>query len=320
MPEPDRNAEALCSLINTWLATNELNAAWLVRQAGINPSILSRMLNRKTNLDESSALRLYRVMRWRMPKADQEAFLAAAGVLDLVQDAADSLTPQTSPPLDTGDDPQIMGMRLMLSGYSLLAAVATREAAAQFLKAEQAFGIASSNAPRAACEAINCLTNLGDIARAEQEILRVAGQYDHVMDPETRMYYSIIHGEIELDRGRLDEAEPWFTECLRIAEVTGIARLGDDALHNLGLIYLGRAQTAPIRVNIDVFLNVALSHFNKHLQHLQQRGVGDWNIAFEHLRLAQVQQLQGDMAAATASRRLARELFHKITALGAVTT
>ena len=109
MPEPDRNAEALCSLINTWLAANELNAAWLVRQAGINPSILSRMLNRKTNLDESSALRLYRVMRWRMPKADQEAFLAAAGVLDLVQDAADSLTPQTSPPLDAGGRPTNYG-------------------------------------------------------------------------------------------------------------------------------------------------------------------------------------------------------------------
>ena len=93
------------------------------------------------------------------------------------------------------------------------------------------------------------------------------------------MYYSIIRGEMELDRGRLDSSRmrPWFTECLRIAEVTGIARLGDDALHNLGLIYLGRAQTAPIRVSIDVFLNVALSHFNKHLQRLRQRGVDDWN-------------------------------------------
>ena len=308
MPEPDRNTEALCGLISTWLTANELNAAWLAHQAGINPSILSRSLNHKTRLNEASALRLYRVMRWRMSKADREAFLAAAGVLDLVQDARESLTPETSPLPDAQGNPQILGMRLMLSGYSLVEAGATREAVPQFLKAEQAFGVASTNAPRAACEAINCLTNLGDITRAEQEILRVAGQYAQVMDLETRVFYCAIRGAMELDRGCLDAAEPWFIECLRIAEVTSIARLGDNAQHNLGLIYLGRAQTAPFGTSLDALLNTALSHFDKHLQRLQQRGAPDWEIAFEHFRRAQVQQLQGDVTLAAANRRLARKI------------
>jgi hypothetical protein len=314
--EGNRNTEALCSLITTWLAANELNRAWLAQQAGLNPSVLSRFLNHKTTLNEASALRLYRVMRWRMPKADREAFLAATGTLDLVQDAAESLIPEASPQPGMQDNPQILGMRLMLAGYRLVSSVALREAISKFYQAERIFGTASGNAPRAACAAIECLTILGDIPRAENEILRVAGQYDQIMDPETRVLFYTMRGGLEFDRGRLEAAEPWFTSCLQISEATGISRLGDAAHHNLGLIHLNQAQTAPEGTRNDALLNTALTHLNMSYQHLLQRGVPDWAIAFEHFRRSQVQQLQGDVAAATASRRLARELFRKDHSVG----
>lgn len=314
--ETDHNTEAVSSLISAWLAANELNAAWLSQQAGLNPSVLSRFLNHKTTLNEASALRLYRVMRWRMPKADREAFLAATGVLDIVQDAAESLIPEASPQQGMQDNPQILGMQLMLAGYNLVSSVNVREALSKFFQAEQVFGIASGNAPRAACAAIECLITLGDITRAEQEILRVAGQYDQLMDPETRVGFYMMRGSLEFDRGHLDAAEPWLTSCLRISEVTGISRLGDAAHHCLGLIHLNRAQTAPDGTRIDALLNTALYHLNISYQHLVQRGVPDWAIAFEHFRRSQVQQLQGDAAAAAASRRLARELFRKDHSVG----
>jgi tetratricopeptide (TPR) repeat protein len=316
MPEPDRNTEAVCGLISTWLAANELNASWLAQQAGINPSILSRSLNHKTNLNEVSALRLYRVMRWRMSKADRESFLAAAGVLDLVQDAAESLLPQPAPTLNIQGDPQIMGLQLMVSGYHFLFSEAIREALAQFMQAERVFSIASGNASRAACEAIGCLINLGDITRAEQEILRVAGKYDQVMDPETRVYFYMMRGSLEFDRGRLDLAEPWFTRCLHISDATGVASFGDAAQHSLGLIYLNRAQAATNGTPINALLDTALSHFNKSYQWLQHCGALDWTIAFEFFRRAQVQQLQGEVTEAAANRRLARELFRKVSGVG----
>jgi hypothetical protein len=311
MPERDHNSEVLGTLISTWLAANERNAAWLAHQAGLNPSILSRFLNRKTGLNEVSALKLYRVMRWRMTRADQETFLAASGVLDLIPGTDELAAPTTASWREPAFNTQALGFQLMVKGYNLAAAVAYREALNQFLKAEQAFGPASTNAPRAVCEAIQCLVNLGDITRAEQEILRVAGQYDQVMDVETRVYYSIIRGAMELDRGNLDTAEPWFTECVHIAEATGIAQLADGAFHCLGLINLNRAQAAPPGAQIDGLLNTALGYFNEHLRRLEILGAPDWAIAFQYLRRAQVQQLQAEYPAAIASRRLAHELFRR---------
>jgi tetratricopeptide (TPR) repeat protein len=182
------------------------------------------------------------------------------------------------------------------------------EAIPIFLQAEQAFGPASSQAARAACEAIQQFVNLGDYKRAEQEVQRVQSTYEQVMDPETKARLNGVAGWLEYYKGNLAESKKRFESCLEIAQLTGVERLGDGANHFLGKIYSAYGQMSYQKKEADLLFRTAEEHFQISFMSSLKRG-NEGSQAFEIFRHSQLLQVCGDYQTARQFRKRAYQIF-----------
>lgn len=294
-------------ILQNWLVANKVKQSQLAREAEIHRSIISRFLKGR-NLDADSARKLYKVLEKSMSPVDRRTFLKALGLLPFI-----ALTPSDSSPKlisqidEKPPDSYEAGMRLFVSAMDT-AQHSWEEAIPLFLQAEQAFGPASSQAARAACEAIQQFINLGEYERAEQEVRRVQNSYEQVMDPDTKSRLNGVIGWLEYYEGNLAESKKRFESCLELAQLTGVERLGDGANHFLGKIYSAYGQMSPQKQEADLLFHTAEKHFQVSFLSSLKRG-NEGSQAFEIFRQSQLLQVWGDYQRARQFRNRAYQMF-----------
>ncbi|MCL5274960.1 MAG: hypothetical protein M1434_09505 [Chloroflexi bacterium] len=295
------NSARLRATLRTWLGNAGKRPVWLAQEAGLNPSILSRFLNQKTQLDQVSALKLYKALQHLMTSVQRQDYLEAAGLLDLVRDLVEP-PPVNLPPSQPSEPyhPLMTGMAYMRAAY----AAPKTETADLFLAAERAFGPGSTNAAYAAIEAGVVLSIIGDVARAESELIRVGTQYADVMDIPTQEHYAYGRGYLEFDRASLGAADRWFRQSIAIAQHAGAPELIEESLVYMVLIPLEIARSAPDTPG----LGARLAEADRWMEHIIQRDTARepvWWGNYRHRAL--LRQAQGRHDDAQSDRRNARK-------------
>jgi tetratricopeptide (TPR) repeat protein len=278
----------------------------LAKEAGIQPSIISRFLGGQTTLEAGSAIKIYNILHENMNPVDRRTFLRVLGLLPMALALSPDSLLTASHGLDVvSANSHEIGIRLMVIGEDL-ARHSWVEAIPVFRKAENILGPASSQAARDACRAAQLLTNLGDYGEARKEISQVQRVYGPVMDPETEAEAHRIRGWLDYYQGNLAESETWLSNCLRIAKETGIERIGESAQHFLGRLYCVWGQVCQKEAH--VLFHRAQMQFDKAYQlHLRFGTEGDR--AFDLFRNAQLLRVQRQWREARQLRRRARQMF-----------
>ncbi len=311
MKHDQPNAVQLRTIVKAWLSQNALRPAWLAQQSGVNPSVVSRFLNGVTQLDEISALRVYKCIKWRMSDAEQQDYLSAAGLLSLLQDAIEPIRINPSQAGQHVYFPFLKGM-----DYLRLAETSPQmkwtEAIELFAAAERAFGLGSSNGAYAACQGARRLSMLGRLDEADTELVRVGTTYEGIMDITTQAEYATARGYVSYDRGNLVDAHFWFSKVIDLAQAAGIPDLADESLNYMVMIPLDIiASPVPISKQVRA---TRLSEAEKWLQKFRQRILSEpillatsW--VWYHLYRAQLRHAQRRTDEATADLAIARRLM-----------
>jgi hypothetical protein len=310
VPSYQPNASCLQAMIKIWLERNALRPAWLSQQTRLSPSILSRFLNQKRQLDEVSALRVYNVIKWRMSPSEQQSYLEAAGLLDLIVDALVQITPNRPPLPYAPYHPLLTGVDYMRAAYAKRIA----DAIPLFYAAERAFGPGSTNAAYAACEASHGLTMLGDIPRASGEYERIATTYAGVMDIVTQARYATVRGYMEFDRGDLGAANRWFRHCIDLAQQTGAPDLADESYLYMVLIPVEIARCAPDAPANEAPLAEADRWMEQIIQHDLRDTAREQQSWLHYFRRSQLREAQGRHLDAQSDRKMACESIGSQTA------
>jgi tetratricopeptide (TPR) repeat protein len=281
----------------------------LAMRAGIQPSIISRFLNGGT-LEVGSAIKLYMALPDDMDVVNRRNFLQMMGLSLLASQLNRDLLPsgelQSLNPM-ASSSPSEVGTRLMALGYQL-APNSWEKAIPLFREAEDAFGVASSQAARAALEAAQALVNLCDYDKAQAELLRIEYTYRSIMDPETKAEWYRIRGWLDYYQGDFAQSEEWLTNTIKIAEQTGIDRLAD--FHFLGRLYCDWGQVCHQQQKASLLFHKAEVLFDRAYE-LQHRQGDDVSKAFDLFRKAQLLRAQHNWQEADKLRTEARQIFDR---------
>ncbi|MCL4505798.1 MAG: hypothetical protein M1140_07220, partial [Chloroflexi bacterium] len=241
------NSARLRATLRTWLDNAGKRPVWLAQEAGLNPSILSRFLNHKTQLDQVSALKLYKVLKQRMTVTEQQDYLEAAGLLDLIHDLVEPPPVDVLPPRQLGGphDPLLTGMAYLNAANQAIQRQSVKDATPLLSAAEKAFGPTSTNAAYAACRIGINLSILGDVDGAVNELTRAGTTYADIMDISTRVYYYTARGYVEFDRANPDTAYRWCRQAIETAQRAGIPELAEDSATYMALIPIEIGRIGP---------------------------------------------------------------------------
>ncbi len=297
MDEASRSTH-LQTIVRNWLNRYGLKQAWLSDQAGLNRSILSRFLSDKTQIDEVTALRIYKVIKWRMNPLERDEYLEAADLRSLVDDVAD--------PANTWDTSGDVFITSMATGMALLQKAQQAESYAMTLQycreAERAFGAGSTNAAFVACTAARNLSMMGNLDEASDDLIRVGTQYAGCMDVPTQVHYAASCGYVEFDRANLTTAQKWFQRAIDICNATGNLQQAYESVDYMWLIPMERLRAAesnatPDYHNLLAQADKALNQIYDYMQAYHQ-GRHEMIAGYFHFR-SQYRYLTGDVRGAT---------------------
>jgi TPR repeat protein len=309
-PDWERGREFIKNLIDSG-STRSLRG--LAKIAGIQPSIISRFLKGGA-LEVGSAIKLYMALPDDIDVVKRRTFLQIMGlyplVLQLNRDLLSSEELQSLNPIESGS-PSEEGTRLMALGYqrapsSWVTPNSWEKAIPFFQDAEKAFGVASSQAARAALEATQMLINLGNYDKVQAELLRIEHTYISIMDLETQAEWYRISGWLAYHQGNFAHAEKWLKKTIKIAKLTGIDRLAD--FHFLGRLYCDWGQVRRQQQEADLLFHKAEEFLDKAYEH-QHKQASDVRRAFDLFRKAQLLQAQHNWQEAQELRTRARQMF-----------
>jgi len=305
------NQLCLRTTVQGWLKNHDQRPAWLAQAANINPSILSRFLNGTTALNEVTALRLYKVMKWRMRFVEREQFLEAAGLLDLLNDTAPTtVTEAPAVELLTSENAFNTGLTYLNAARAVTGYY--DKAIGLYRIAEHFFGTASTNAAYAAIQIAHHMTISGDIMGAENEFARVASVYEGIMDPLTRMYYSETRGYMEFDRADLAASARWHRKCIEIAKTTGQWAAADDSLTHMVFIPLEIANATPGAHDIQEPLDEAERYLEVYKRYLHRDSNAELHMSGYYLTRAKLRRAQGRYQDAKSDLRQSYQIYPAI--------
>jgi tetratricopeptide (TPR) repeat protein len=305
-PDGERGREFIKNLIDS-SSTRSLRG--LAKKAGIQPSIISRFLKGGA-LEVGSAIKLYMALPDDIDVVKRRTFLQVMGLSQLVSQLSPDLLPsgelQSRNPIASGN-PTEVGTHLMALGYQL-APNSWEKAIPLFREAENAFGVASSQAARAALEAAQALVNLCDYDKAQAELLRIENTYRSIIDPETEAEWYRINGWLDYYQGDFAQAEKWLLSTVEIAKRTGVDRLAD--FHFLGRLYCDWGQVRRQQQEASSLFHKAEVFFDTAYK-LQHKEGPDVSRAFDLFRKAQLLQAQHNRQKAQKLRTMARQMFDR---------
>ncbi len=290
-------------IIRDWLTAHTRSLRNLAREAGLQPSVLSRFLKGETTLEAGSAVKLYSVLQHTLSAIERKTFIVATGLLPL----ALAFSNDTMLMTDKHASPYEIGSRLMLAGLTQYDHKVYAEAIALFRTAEEIFGAGSSQAALAGCMIAQIFINLGDLHQAQTEAERVQQTYGAVMDPNTKAELYRIHTWVAYYQGNYGPAAQWDRARIKLGEEAGIERFQHP--HFLGRIYYDLGCLGQSALPNAQLFQRAVDCFAQANQ-IDQRWGNETNQAFEHFRTAQVLHKQGDWQAARSLRAKARQIFN----------
>lgn len=298
-------------IVRNWLTEQNRSLRNLAKEAGVQPSVISRFLHGETVLEEGSALKLYGVMRQALYPLDRKSFVETTGLTRLMAVfSRDTLFSD-----DTHAPAYDVGNRLMVAGYDLCNRAAHQAAIPLFRAAAQVLGVGSGQAAFAGCMIAQMFLNLGDYQQAQVEADQVQNTYSTVMDTETKAELYRIKNWIAYYLGNYPQSEQWLRERIKLGEEGGIERLTNP--HFLGRVYYDLGCQAQSKKEADRLFCQAAFCFDQAYQ-IALRWADDHNQAFDRFRKAQVLQMQGQWREAQKLRIQARQVFNNGSVGGSI--
>ena len=300
--------------LREWLAMHHTTKSELARLAGVNRSVITRFLEKDQPLNPATASKLYRVLGLNSDPVEQQHWVQWLNLEELMGSLSETpmydmaLSPLRLPSnMEQGDYWLSQGWAVLRKSRNSV------EAIRLFRMAEQAFGRYTSMAPLAACEMIEHLLNLSDVAQAEREIFRVEQSYQSVMDVQSRSRLLANKSMAAYDRRDFARGMQYADELRTLAQANGML-IGHE--HLSGLSQLGMAETlSPSDPNRRRLLGMAEQNMRTMCR--KAENVGDiWNLGFQYFRLAQVLREQGQPAEAERYLVRTRRCFRDEPALG----
>lgn len=289
-------------IIRTWLTAQNRSLRNLAREAGIPPSVISKFLHGETQLEATSALKLYSVIQQSLDPLERYTFIEATGLLPLA-------TAFRSDPIFTVDvhaPPFEVGNRLIAIAIDFGKKGSFTEAIPLLRAAEQVLGVGSNLAAYAACQLGHTFLLIGDYQQAQVEAQRIQTTYGAIMDPETQAEYYRLQLWLAYYLGNYLQSEHWLKARIQLAEQAGIERLADP--HFLGRTYYEMGQLTPQKQAADVYLAKAVQCFEQSYQ-LNRKWGNELDRAYDWFRKAQVLQVQRQWSDAKTLRRQAGHIF-----------
>lgn len=289
-------------MIRMWLTTQNRSLRNLAREADIPPSVISKFLHGTTQLEASSALKLYSVMQQGLNPLERRAFIEATGLLPLA--SAFSQDPIFT--VDLQATPFEVGNRLILMAIACGKKGAFAEAVPLLRTAEQVLGSGSNLAAYAACQLGQTFILVGDFQQAQVEAQRIQATYGAIMDPETKAEFYRLQLWLEYYLGNYLQSEYWLKTRMQLGEQTGIERVTDP--HFLGRTYYELGQLTPQKPEAALYFAKAMHCFEQSYQ-LNRKWGNELDRAYDWFRKGQVLQAQGQWSDAKALRRQAGHIF-----------
>jgi len=312
MPElakPDQGPAR--QIVRNWLTEQNRSLRNLAKEAGMQPSVISRFLHGETLLEEGSALKLYGVMQQNLYPLDRKSFVETTGLTRLMAVfSRDTLFSDDAhaPAYDIGN-------RLMVAGYDMCNRAAHQAAIPLFRAAAQVLGTGSGQAAFAGCLIAQMFLNLGDYQQAQVEADQVQNTYSAVMDTETKAELYRIKNWVAYYRGHYPQSEQWLRERIKLGAEGGIERLTNP--HFLGRVYYDLGCQAQSKKEADRLFQQAAVCFDQAYQ-IALRWADDHNQAFDRFRKAQVLQMQGQWQDAQTLRTQAKQVFSNGSIAGSI--
>jgi transcriptional regulator with XRE-family HTH domain len=299
------------------LAEHSRSQSDLARLAGVNRSVISRFLEKDQPLSMATAIRLYDALKSSMGPAecqqwvtwlDLEGVEVSLGDPSTVDEATHSLRSASSN-IETG-------YQWLSRAWNVLRRERDIPTALQlFAQAELAFGRYSTLAALAGCEIIQQYINLGYLARAGQEVLRVERAYSHVMDVQTQREFLQLKGMAAYDRQDYVRALQAVDELIVLEKTHGFHTMHQ---HIAGLSQLSLAERLD-DANPEKQRLLGMAEENLRFMCRVARLTDDkMHVGFMTFRLAQAQREQGQHDVAARNCRLAQQCFIGDPALGHV--
>jgi plasmid maintenance system antidote protein VapI len=300
--------------LREWLAMHHTTKSELARLAGVNRSVITRFLEKDQPLNPATASKLYRVLGLNSDPVEQQHWVQWLNLEDMK-----GLLSET-PMCDMAPSPLRLPSNMEQGSYWLNQGWAVLRksrdilgAISMFRMAEQAFGRYTTMAPLAACEMIEHLLNLSDVAKAEREIFRVEQTYQSVMDVQSRSRLLANKSMAAHDRRDFVRSIQYADELRTLAQANGML-IGHE--HLSGLSQLGMAETlSPSDPNRRRLLGMAEQNMRTMCRKAENAGE-IWNLGFQYFRLAQVLREQGQAVEAERYCTRARRCFGYEFALG----